>query len=183
MKRILALCLFFLCSSAFATAQFPEVLLLDGKQRALYTNPLEPWLRQPGNGEKLKPYVSERRCSASWRGYEGSWEIKNGQLFLIGLRANPCSQQSPVIPLSALFPGQSAPVAATWFSGRLTVPDGKQIKYVHMGYGTQYERYILIEVDRGRVLGRQTVTELPGARREPKPFPAHDASTAPRITS
>ena len=38
---------------------------------------------------------------------------------------------------------------AKWFTGNLIIPDGDRTSYVHMGYGSQYERYIVIRVDSG----------------------------------
>ena len=183
MKRLLALFVILLSLSplAFATAQIPETLILDGTERALFTNPLDPWLREHGNADKLLSYISEQRCSASWRGYAGNWEIRNDQLVLVKLRVNPCGQKSTDVPLSALFPRQTAPIVATWFSGRLTVPDGKQTQYVHMGYISKYERYILLQIERGKIVSRQIVTELPESSLEPKPFVGMDAPPPPRI--
>lgn len=84
-------------------------------------------------------------------------------LYLLRVAANPCSGKLDV-PLNVLFPGQKEPIVATWFSGRLTVPQGKRIKAVHMGYMSQYERYILFEIERGKVVSRQQVTSLPNTR-------------------
>jgi len=181
MKKWLFIGFWLLSQAALATAQFPELLLVDGKPRVMFANPLEPWLKVQQNAEKLKPYISEQRCSASWRGYRGTWEVKGDSLQLVNLTANPCSQPPKEVPLSALFPGKTAPVDATWFSGRLVVPDGNQTKYVHMGYMSQYERYILFHVERGRVVKSETVKELPRHTPAPNPFPANDGPPPPRI--
>lgn len=183
MKRLLALFCFLLMLSqaAFATAQFPEILVLDGTPKAMFTNPLEPWLTVQQNADKLKPYVSEQRCSASWRGYRGTWEIKNNSLQLVKLTANPCSQPAKDVPLFALFGDRAAPITASWFSGRLVVPDGNQTKYVHMGYMSQYERYQLFHIERGRVVHSEMVTELPRNLPAPNPFPANDGPPPPRM--
>lgn len=183
MKKWFSMLAFLLALShdAFATAQIPETLIFGGQNKALFTNPLDIWIKSPGNADRIRPYISERKCSASWRGYAGTWEIRGDQLLLVKLQADPCSQKSREIPLSALFSGQTAPIVATWFSGRLTVPDGKRLKYVHMGYMSQYERYILLQVDRGIVIDRQVVTELPGAGPKPDPFPRKDDPPPPRL--
>lgn len=183
MKRLVAIFVFLLSfsSGALATAQIPETLVLDGQGRALFTNPLDPWLREPTNAEKLKSYISPQRCSASWRGYAGTWEIHNERLVLVRLRSDPCSQKSTDVPLTALFPGRVGAVVATWFSGSLTVPDGKQTQYVHMGYMPKYERYIILQVESGRVVSRQTVNELPRHPIAHSPFPANEGPPPPRI--
>jgi hypothetical protein len=183
MKRLLAVLAFLMpfSSAVFATAQIPETLIMDGSGRSLFTNPLDPWLRVDSNADKLKPYISVQRCSASWRGYAGTWEIDKDRLMLVKLKADPCNQKSTEIPLSALFPGQSGSVIATWFSGRLTVPDGKQIQYVHMGYMSKYERYILLQIELGIVVHRQVVTELPSEGHDSIQFPRANAPPPPRI--
>lgn len=181
MKKWFFIVFFLMSQTAFATAQFPEILMQDGKPKAMFTNPLEPWLKVQINSDKLKPYISEKRCSASWRGYRGTWEIKDSSLQLVKLTANPCSQPAKDVPLTALFAGRTAPVTATWFSGRLVVPDGNQTKYVHMGYMSQYERYIIFHVERGRVVRSETVKELPRNPPAPNPFPANDGPPPPRM--
>jgi hypothetical protein len=50
--------------------------------------------------------------------------------------------------MAQVFP-DSTRVAATWFTGNLIVPDGQRVTYVHMGYGSQYERYRVVRVERG----------------------------------
>jgi hypothetical protein len=42
-------------------------------------------------------------------------------------------------------------VRADWFSGELRIPGGKMIQYVHMGYGSVYEREIILKVVDGRI--------------------------------
>lgn len=42
-------------------------------------------------------------------------------------------------------------VNAAWFSGELRTPEGKELLYVHMGYGSVYERDILLTVEKGRI--------------------------------
>ena len=61
------------------------------------------------------------------------------------------------------------------------MPDGKQMQYVHMGYMSKYERYIIMQVDRGKIIGRQTVSELPGQQPASNPFPANEGPPPPRI--
>lgn len=61
------------------------------------------------------------------------------------------------IPLSTIFPGQIGPIRADWFTGWLIIPRGRRTKYVHMGFESEYERWLYIEVESGRVLGRTVV--------------------------
>ena len=45
-------------------------------------------------------------------------------------------------------------VEAIWFSGDLRIPDGKMLEYAHMGYGSVYERDIVLTVEQGQVRGK-----------------------------
>jgi len=48
-------------------------------------------------------------------------------------------------------------VFADWYSGKLRVPDGKEIAYVHMGYGSVYERDLIFTVADGKVQGPEVI--------------------------
>jgi hypothetical protein len=49
-----------------------------------------------------------------------------------------------------LFPGRSE-VVADWYTGTMIIPKGKIVDYVHMGYGSTYERYTVIWIRHGDV--------------------------------
>src|SRR3546814_16055167 len=53
-------------------------------------------------------------------------------------------------PWSVLLDGATG--TGDWYSGALIVPDGKRTKYVHMGYGSSYERYQVLRIAAGRVV-------------------------------
>lgn len=40
-------------------------------------------------------------------------------------------------------------VFAFWFTGNLTVPKGKLVEYVHMGYGSIYEKTLVLSIENG----------------------------------
>ena len=48
-----------------------------------------------------------------------------------------------------MFPGYPERVFAHWYSGRIRVPRGKLLKYVHAGYASIYERDLLLDFERG----------------------------------
>ncbi len=56
--------------------------------------------------------------------------------------------------LSKLFPGKVVDnkVFAFWFSGDLTIPKGKMIEYVHMGYMSRYERELILSFENGDLM-------------------------------
>jgi len=140
----------------FATAQEGDVLLLDGKEYVIHTNPLEPFLaKNPGKLPKSNVIIS----TSNWRGYFATWEVKNDQLLLKdirilvakegGLRSG--TERRSV--LSQVFPGRSD-IFADWFTGNIIIPDGKLVEYVHMGYASTYDSYIILSVE-GGVLARR----------------------------
>src|SRR3546814_8853469 len=94
--------------------------------------------------------------SANWRGYTASWEIADGKLVLrdatILVAGEEAGDYTPKIILGDLCPSTEAPVVADWYSGALIVPDGERTKYVHMGYGSSYERYQVLRIAAGRVV-------------------------------
>lgn len=82
--------------------------------------------------------------TACWRGYQGTWEIKDGRFYLVGLQG--CFQ---------LRDGD--PILAEWFSGVLRVPRGERLQYVHMGFGSVYAQEVHIKIENGRVVKTRTI--------------------------
>ncbi len=151
MRMLLAGLLLVLAGTAGATAQVADRILIEGREYALNTNPLESQLRDrrdflPGN-------VS--RSTANWRGYVAHWAIDGDRLLLrkveVRLYDRESEKSSSVDLLSRLFPG-GAPVAATWYSGALIIPDGRLVDYVHMGYGSTYAHYRVYRIAQGSVV-------------------------------
>lgn len=158
-RAVIAFLLWTVCAAAGATAQIADELVVDGKPNILFAEPLGPALEaDPKMQERLKKYISESRCSASWRGYKATWEVRENVLYLVKVDANPCSSKRTPVPLSELFPDTTGPVQAIWFTGTLRVPQGQQIEYVHMGYESRYERYLILLVENGHVVNRSTKT-------------------------
>lgn len=148
------------CASApaSATAQQPDILFLDGKQEPIFTNPLEPFLaRRP----TLRP---ESPNTANWRGYVATFRIRDGALWLERVEVSRYlgkvdgeHKREIEDALPRFFPGKRE-VLADWYTGVLLIPRGKMIDYVHMGYGSTYERYVLLEIRAGKLAGRQDMT-------------------------
>jgi len=147
---------FLVPAAALATTQFSDNLYLDGQKYFLDSLPLEAYYG-PGN-----PRPKFRAPNtATWRGYIATWEIDRGVLYLKAIRAWTDRGE---VGLPALFPGQNGPVAATWFSGKLKVPQGQVLKPAvpHPIYG----KYLMITVEKGRVV-QQEVIDNPGGTRSP----------------
>ena len=51
--------------------------------------------------------------------------------------------------MATLFPDYPDRVFAHWYSGTIRIPQGKLLNYVHMGYGSTYERDLFLEIEKG----------------------------------
>ena len=124
------------------TAQIGERLRYQGEDMTMATEPLEAYFTLGGERPSFG-FVS----TALWRGYVGRWEIVDDRLYLVGI--NAAAFRDEPVPLERPFPGYGDRVFAHWYSGTLRVPRGRQLKYVHMGYASTYERDLMLEIERG----------------------------------
>ena len=138
------------------TAQFSELLMLEGEQHSLCSYPLASYFAL--GGESVAFRASSTALS---RGYIGTWEILDQgpdqgpvqRLYLIRLQGW-LQDESPV-SLETVFPGYPQRVFAHWFSGTLRLPQGQLLHYVHGGFGSCYEQDLLIDVTRGVVTAKR----------------------------
>ena len=180
MRRLLVALIFtaLLPAAAAATAQAPDVIHYEGKKQMLFTNPLESYFKKD---ERPKFQIGPASMStANWRGYVATWRIEDDALYLVALDSWICKDLRPEnckrADLGELFGEKyvDGKVKADWFTGDLRIPDGERLRYVHMGYGSIYERDIILSVAAGRITGRQVIdntgkkhpSHLDGERRE-----------------
>src|SRR5438552_11429156 len=126
------------------TAQLHEKLILDGEEVSMaFTPPLpedHPRIFEPEPGSVVRdPDDRILMSTACWRGYQGTWEIKDGRLYLLDLRGRRQLREG-------------GPILADWFSGVLRITKGARLKYVHMGFGTVFEQEIHIKIEKGMVV-------------------------------
>jgi len=126
------------------SAQIQDYVRLDGK-----TCRIAGELDLPESAPALvyltgKKYI--KPCSACWRGYIGFWEISNDRLFLRKVIGNAQGRFRP-------------PLFAGWYSGTIRVRQGKLLRYVYNEFDSVYERERVIEIQSGRVIGRQIVSQ------------------------
>jgi len=131
----------------FATAQEPERLLYNGREYSLQTHPLAQYFVK--NPEK-RPKSTRTRTSLS-RGYMATFEMRNKELFLKDIHIFVYSSEGKPEKKSVLseFLEGKTEMKIDWFSGVLTLPEGKRMDYVHAGYLSTYEKYRLIEIENG----------------------------------
>lgn len=139
---------------ALATAQMPDRIRIDNVDHALNTNPLDSQLA----AKEWKPPKDAVISSANWRGYTAAWAIADDQLVLEDATVRmPGTEPGDYVAksiLAEIFPSAPTPVVAKWYSGALIVPDGEVTHYVHMGYGSSYERYQVLRIAEGLVIER-----------------------------
>ena len=148
---VVFLLLSFISFGCFATAQAPDAIEINDVKYRLNTNPLKKYLI------KINWEIPERASisSANWRGYLASWKIKAGNLLLNDMTISVRSKTEEhsyddVSILESIFPNKKE-IIADWYSGALIVPRGKMTNYVHMGYGSSYEKYTVLRISQGVV--------------------------------
>lgn len=123
------------------TAQFPENLIYQGKILPMFSTPSlpigHPRLVRREEKEAMREFPLAF-STACWRNYIGTWEIREGRLYLLKLEG--------IWKLEG-----DTPLFADWVSTTLVVPRGKRLKYVHMGFESVYERTLYIEIHAGEV--------------------------------
>lgn len=138
------------------TAQFGERLHYDGQEMSMCTHPLGDFFAlggiNPGFGQEWP-----LDCTALWRGYIGTWEVLGDRLYLVAIHKLVLNGPGTNF-LETVFPGFPDRVFAHWYSGTLRIPQGRTLKYVHMGHQSTYERDLLIDVERG-VIGDVRIHE------------------------
>jgi hypothetical protein len=153
MKRLLLTIILTLFSglNVFATAQFPDKINYNGKEYNLNSNPLEVYFEKNPN----KRPKSEVRSSALWRGYVATFEIIDNQLFLKDIEiqyrdttSKGSNNSNWKSVLNEVFADQKN-IQVDWYTGLLVLPQGKVVNYVHMGYGSTYQHYTILELNKG----------------------------------
>ena len=135
------------------TAQAHEKLIFEGKLTSMaFCPPIppdHPHIRRltPDDsdyGIKRNDGPSIIFSTACWRGYIGTWELKDGRFYLV----NVVGRYKIV---------GDEPVFADWFSGVLRIPDGELLHYVHMGFGSVYEYETHLKIENGMVVDERRI--------------------------
>ena len=149
------------------TAQVAERLIYGGnKEIGLFSNPLSLYLKQAGIS-----FISPH--TANWRGYVGTWKIieHSGveRLYLVKLSAHKSYEE--IVGVSDVFPGFDK-VFAHWFTGQLRCPQGAQLEYRHMGYGSIYEYDLLMDFKQGVLIEKHARHNQVPKKKEEKDYPS-----------
>ena len=150
------------------TAQIRERLILNGEQTSMACCPEVPYWhnRIERKKDRVLDIDGEQILipldSACWRGYQGTWEIRDDHFYLVDLEGG-----------YRLDPGE--PVFADWYSGILKIPRGELLDYVHLGFASIYEQELLVTVN----LGHVTASCLVSNRARPRGI--QEASSADQL--
>ncbi len=142
---------FFGLSDLYATWQQPDILLFEGKEYPIYSEPLEQYFKKYPD---RKPEICERNSSL-WRGYIAVIEVVENQLFLKEIklpsdsahwRTEACEEEWV---LTKIVP-DGKPLKINWISGLLTSMYGKNDGDSYsLDFLNTFERYSIFEIDSG----------------------------------
>lgn len=130
------------------TAQIKDILKYKSKRYLIASEPLFHII-------KLKSIDFCGFSTACSRGYLAVWEIRDNKLFLINLDAKiQKDDEICKVGVDYLFPSKNE-VFADWFSGEIRIPTGKQLKYIHLGYKSIFEKDIYLNFKDGILLSER----------------------------
>jgi len=174
MKKCRNILVFLLISlTANATSQVGDILIWKGDTLQLFSNPLE--LRSDSKElskiiaseleneyRRLYPkkYETEEDVSlistACWRGYVAEWTIISDKIYLSNIYVWYDSKLK--VDLKKIFGNELTGnlLFANWVTGKLYVPKGQCIEYVHLGYNSIYETETVIEFNDGVLVSSKT---------------------------
>ncbi len=135
-------------------AQLPDLILLHGERMDLYSNPLEQYWDL--HKKKCPVFHASSMCK---RGYIATWEILDKKLLLRGIDGN-VERRSFIFwkkivrySVGMLFSkARNRAIIATWFTGKIRIPQGNRTLYVHNEYDSRFEREMVITIDQGNVV-------------------------------
>ena len=166
-------------SNAFGTAQYPDRIIYQGKKYSLHTNPMESYFhKHPGKRPK-----GGVMSTALWRGYVAIFDFKDTSLVLkdikIQVRTESEDGKRGYMWKSAkdLVVPENQDLTIDWFTGILVLPYGDLVNYVHMGYGSTYANYILLEINGGKLTGERKLDHKQYEQFKDKQFEAFKKTT------
>jgi len=158
-KIIVLLFSLIVAQGVFATAQAPDYLEYKGKTYSLNSNPLEPLFKK---NPELKTKLSDQNervviSSGNWRGYVATFKIKNKRLLVKDITIedhnDSFDEYKEISVINKVLPNKNQR-NASWFTGNLIIPIGKQTEYVHLSYASKYESYLMLQVKDGVLIDK-----------------------------
>lgn len=147
-----------LCSCiCLATGQEPDKIDYYGVQYDLLSNPMETYFKK--FPEKILP--DEIASTGLWRGYVANFGMIDSQLYLVDLTVYKMDASTGDTQKVSVFKEWfgDTKFKCDFYTGVLTLPYGNLTEYVHMGYGSTYENYILLEINQGGLTKTKQLTQ------------------------
>lgn len=133
------------------TAQAREKLIYKGKEHWMASEPLSSYL-------KTKREIKFAICStACWRGYRGTWEIIDDQLYLVELKGK--IKGDVTVGVSYVFPGRDY-AFASWFTGSIRIPHGRMLEYTHAGFFSIFEKDLFMQFKNGVLTNQHEIDNV-----------------------
>lgn len=126
------------------TTQIPDLIYYGGRRRDLMATPLEAYF------ERAERPDFNCSFSACWRGYIATWRLDHDRLYLVHLK--PAMDEGAKLTVGTLFPGRGRQVFASWFTGRLRIPEGRCLASMEGGFMSAHEQETLVEIVDGIVV-------------------------------
>jgi hypothetical protein len=120
------------------TNQALESLTYRDETFSLFGSPLYPFL------EKNKQINFELFTTAHWRGYQGSWLLKDDSLYITNLESSNYTYED-------IF-NSNEPVLADWYSGILKYGFGE---YQYDDWSGYYDNYVWLKFENGKVVDKK----------------------------
>lgn len=96
--------------------------------------------------------------TANYRGYIASWEIIDNKLYLVDVTLPALFTEGD--SKANLFPDEEK-TFADWYTGRIRIPHGNLLEYVHQGYGSLYEKELYLRFLNGVLMGQSEKDNRP----------------------
>lgn len=175
MKNTLStLFLLVIAIAAFATGQMGDKLIYKGKTLEMTSNPLEQYFKTNPSLRPKSPII----MSSLWRGYVATFELADKQIKVkdIEIMVMDSIKKTNRYIRSSVYEQvfkTTTPTKMDWYTGLLVVPTGKMLQYVHMGYSSTFESYLLLEIDKGNLISEKNMTNKAYLKFKHKQFNAY----------
>jgi len=127
------------------TIQAGDILSYNGEKTTIATEPLKSYL------ETRSDVGFIYKSTALLRGYIGTWEIKNKQLYLVSFVGFVDNNKK--VDLNYLFPNKIE-VFADWFSGDIRIPEGELLEKINLGYASVFEKEQILTFKEGILISK-----------------------------
>jgi uncharacterized protein YceK len=91
----------------------------------------------------------------NWKSHRANWAINDGVLFLVSVEAKIDHKR---VGIDELFPGETSPISATWFSGTIIIPRGKELGLMKEEFRNVYAKEMHLTIENGKVVKTEEKT-------------------------